>query len=485
MRSLVPYANSWEEVLAPLGMNIPVPFSIQKAGRLYRVDPNFDIQARANITVTTTYYVDSVNGNDSNNGLTPETALKTLTAANSKGDADRIYVARNSIFQKNQRPTGFSRSMEIIDYGTGEKPIITSLINNQIGTFTQTSNYYSATAGDFVALLVDKSILDVNGNPTAYTKKTSIAEVDAEAGSFYWNASTIYVRTLDDRAPDSDLMYYDSIAYRLRADGLTQFFKNIKFGGGAQFEPNTSAGGTKVYFKDCEFSVGNEQFWGLDECIIQDCDGWAYGGDVFNLDDKLGNTGYIYEVNCTLTNYNNGDPTSQCSTLHNTACAIRIGGTYQNAAGQIVADVGTGKAWIMGMKLDNGGADVTTYFENTAWLEGNTITGDPTSIYVSPNGAVYYFNNSLEGIVDNNNIYEPYLNVDPIIAGYIVNVEPDGGTIDSEACLTSTFNNYNAITIPLYDELVAYQELVLAASGTLESKLCVRNNFITLNNIAV
>lgn len=399
---------SYKNVSSPQGMTINMPFNVQRIGSRYRVDPSFNIRTRANITVTTEGYVDSVAGNDSNDGLSESTPLKTLTAANAKG-WDRIYLKRGSEFQKNQRPTELAGDVEVVTYGTGEKPRITSLVSNQIGSFSNTSNYYSATAGDYVAAVLDSSILNANGKPTAYTRKASIAEVDAEAGTFYWNASTVYIRTLDDRAPDSDLSYYDSLAYRLREDNRTQYFENIEFQFSAQFEPNSATGGAKVYFKDCNFYAGGYQFWGLDECIIMNCDFWSYGGDVINIDDKLGVTSNVYEVYCSSTNYQSGDPSSQCSTTHGTSNVVRIGCNYQDAAGQVIADTGTGQSWIMGMTLDNGGSDVTTYFSNTAWLEGNTISGDATSIQVDTTGSVFYKNNTLAGSVTETGIYAPYI----------------------------------------------------------------------------
>ena len=129
---------------------------------------------------------------------------------------------------------------------------------------------------------------------------------------------------------------------------------------------------------------------------------------MFNLDDKSGVTGNIYEVNCTVTNYQSGDTSSQCSTLHNTANAIRVGGVYRDAAGQVIGDTGTGQAWIMGMTLDNGGGNVTTFFSNTAWLERNDISGDATSIEITASGTVNYLENNLEGAVDNSGTYQPY-----------------------------------------------------------------------------
>lgn len=485
MRSLIAYVNNWQVVTAPIGMSINVPFTIERSGRQYRVDPDFNIRDRANITVSTTYYVDSVNGSDSNNGLTDSTPFATLTKVNSQGNADRIYIARGSEFQKNQRPLEFTRSIEFLTYGTGDKPRITSLINNQIGTFSQTSDYYSASAGDFVGKVVDISILDANGNPTQYTQASSIAEVDSTAGSYFWSSSVVYIRTLDDRPPDSDIMYYDNLCYRLRENNTTQYFEGIEFQWSAQFETNDATGGTKVYFKDCQFNGGNYQFWGLDECIIQNCNAFSYEGDVFNLDDKSGVTGNIYEVNCTVTNYQSGDTSSQCSTLHNTANAIRVGGVYTDAAGQVIGDTGTGQAWIMGMTLDNGGGDVTTFFSNTAWLERNDISGDTTSIQIAAGGVVNHLDNNLAGTVNNSGIYQAYTSDSVEGEGnlYATAAIANGYTGGNISCSQEIFTLLENIDTPGFEESSAYSTAALADSFTGGSVYCSELFFTKLENI--
>ena len=129
------YASNFEGVEIPTGMNIPLPFTIETNGTSYRLSEDFDIKTRANITVNRTYYVDSVSGSNSNDGLTESTPLQTILAANSKGDADRIYLKRGSFFHKNQRTRQVTRPVEVIAYGTGNKPVISSSTSNQFGSF--------------------------------------------------------------------------------------------------------------------------------------------------------------------------------------------------------------------------------------------------------------------------------------------------------------------------------------------------------------
>jgi len=406
--------SNYQAVSAPQGMIINVPFAIEQSGNNYRIDPTFDIQERANITVTKTYYVDSVAGSDSNSGLTELLPLKTLTAVNAKGDYDRIFIKRGSIFQKNERVRQFTRNCEFIAYSTGNKPKITGRVNNQIGAYSPTDSYYSASASDFVAQVVDEANLDVNGNPTSYTQQASIADVNANAGSFFWSSSVIYIRTIDDRAPDADIVCSDSTSALVNTNNLTQYWENIEFERSAQFKTADNTGVNKQYFKNCNFYRGNYQFFGQTECILQDCDLWSYSDDVINIDNNPPAASgsapcNVYEINLTGTNYKTGAGNSQISTTHHEANVIRINCDYQNAAGQIVADTGTGQSWDLGCTFNDSLAGDTFYCNNTTWMEGCNILGDAVSINVDTGGSLYYKNNILAGTVTETGIYAPYI----------------------------------------------------------------------------
>jgi len=79
------------------------------------------------------YYVDSVNGNDSNTGLTSTLAVKTLAHATSiAGASKRVGLAKGSLFRETL--TIPASGMTFGAYGSGAIPIITGA--NAIGSFT-------------------------------------------------------------------------------------------------------------------------------------------------------------------------------------------------------------------------------------------------------------------------------------------------------------------------------------------------------------
>lgn len=89
---------------------------------------SFRLQKEAD-RINTTYYLDSINGNDSNDGLSPESAWKTLEKANSVTfqPGTRLLLKAGSIFSGSLQPnaTGCPGEMFVIDrYGEGNKPVI-------------------------------------------------------------------------------------------------------------------------------------------------------------------------------------------------------------------------------------------------------------------------------------------------------------------------------------------------------------------------
>jgi len=402
------YANNFEDVVIPFGMNIPLPFTMETNGSSYRVSEDFDIKTRANITVNTTYYVDSVSGSDSNDGLTESTPLQTFTAANSKGDADRIYLKRGSYFYKNQRTRQILRPVEVIAYGEGDKPIITSDVSNQFGSFSQTSNYYSASASDFVSKVFDKSSLDLYGQPMVYTNAGSIANVDSTQGSYVWIGGVIYIRTFDDRTPDSSLIYLDNQCYGPTLD-VSQYFEDIDFFGSVQMQNSSSAGGAKSYFLNCDLKYGEHQVFGQDESIFQNCNVESLTGDALNIDDRNSVSSNVYEVSSFFTNYKKGQTNSQGSTLHGLSSALSIDSTYTKTGGQCIGDTGTGQRYILGCSLGDSVAGVSLVTQNKCYIEGSNLHTDAISIEISSTGVVCYENNTLDGIVDSQGEYNPYL----------------------------------------------------------------------------
>ncbi|THF73752.1 sugar-binding protein [Cohnella fermenti] len=75
------------------------------------------------------YYVDSVSGSDSNDGLSPSAAWKTFSHVNNTifAPGDRILLKKGSVWNERLYPKGSGTSadpIEIDSYGTGNRPVV-------------------------------------------------------------------------------------------------------------------------------------------------------------------------------------------------------------------------------------------------------------------------------------------------------------------------------------------------------------------------
>jgi len=385
----------------PSGFLTTPPFPIYKNWNNYYPDPAFNLEAHANISVAKTYYVDGRVtggiGSDSNNGLTLATPFKTLSKIQSQGDADLVYVFANSYFQKNERPTQFTRSIKFIGLGSGStRPKITADVNNQTGSFSvHSGSCYVATIAEYVGYAYDKGVLTSYGNPTGLIAAASIAACVSTAGTFFtdWPSRKVYVRLPDSRVPDSNLILGDALCMAVTADNRKQYFENIIFDY-IQLYNSTSTGGLKMYFKGCQFQTCTA--FGVTECMFQNCVGIRLtAGDVFNYDlrNTIGTT--AYEINCEFTNQKLGASNDQASTTHNGCTIIRIGGKYHDTAGQSVADVtgGVGQTWMLGCELYESVSGVAAYFDlSKVWLDGVYIHDINIGLQIQGTCQGYYRN---------------------------------------------------------------------------------------------
>jgi hypothetical protein len=118
------------------------------------------------VSFGTTYYVDATLGNDSNNGITPETAWKTLNRLNNAmiSPGDSILFKRGEVFRGNLIPVIGSDPDYVTygAYGTGNKPKI-------LGSYNRNSAFYWIDEGENIWRMVQPaatlSSLELLPNP--------------------------------------------------------------------------------------------------------------------------------------------------------------------------------------------------------------------------------------------------------------------------------------------------------------------------------
>lgn len=383
--------------------------TVQQAGSNFRaVYDAGSLQAHAAISPATTYYLNTVTGNDSNSGLTRVLAKKTWSsvvgAGNATGGAYKIVIEDGSYLYRSVSVTEPTQSVEVIGEGTvyytsDHRNICTDWVSVGSNTYTTT-----LSGGNFVSQVVDETILDANGNPTRYTAAASAVACQAAAGSFYWTAGTLYVHPADNRAlsgnpVDDDLWLLDSLARAIQVDNKSFYFENLNFRGGVRVRNNSSAGGLKSYFKSCTFQACNLTIVGVSEFVLDTCTLLNASQDSINYDTR--NTINTYAVEIDLTSGECGSATdNQASTSHTATRVVRLGGTYFDTAGQAVADVGSGYIWQAGCTMSESATSIAYYTDNcSAWLDTCTLTGNLTE---AGSGTIYKRNTTVSGTESGN-----------------------------------------------------------------------------------
>jgi hypothetical protein len=157
----------------------------------------------------TQYFVDSVTGNDSNNGLSPNTAKLTIGAIPTLKKGDIVNLAKGSYWREQLHVT--VDSVTIQSYGSGVKPILDGADPVTAVSWTKTgglTNVYQAT-------VITSNVLAATGwvntwaNNVQMVRASSAANADTIANSYFPSSDsvngpiTLYVHLTSDVDPST------------------------------------------------------------------------------------------------------------------------------------------------------------------------------------------------------------------------------------------------------------------------------------------
>ena len=168
-------------------------------------------------------FVSSVDGDDGNDGLTEVTALETLTAASaaalSAGDGVRIGLKRGSSWADSLLIGSLDNAV-VAAYGFGDLPEIDCA--DAITSWTKTggrTNVYDATGPVAKFVNGDHPVWE---DGWALIKQTSVAAVDATAGSYYADISganpVYYIHATGSGDPTSNGKLYEIATREIALD---------------------------------------------------------------------------------------------------------------------------------------------------------------------------------------------------------------------------------------------------------------------------
>lgn len=397
-------------LLANLAIADPSGFSgLTRAFSIYRQGggkffTNFDLEQVLPFTVaqaTSVFYVDSATGSDSNPGSAALPFKSIYAAIHNKSGNVLVYVKPGNYFGNDSWRDANATATKLIVRPNGAGRIVCS--RHQTGLSWSLAagqaKTYQATITS-VGSVVDTTNENADGDFVRLDLLASIAAVEAQAGSYYVNGTTIYLHTHNDRAPDSSV--YVFLAARngkYQVDSGVAWIEGIDFYAGQHpFHQATVASGTTntVYFKDCSFKYSGgvttsakNGFSSTGKCltVMQGCVAAQNLLDGFNYHESAvaGGPPTAVEIGCIgrANGFDTGG-TNNGSTIHDGGTIIRINGYYHDNQDRDIHDVNNARSWNLGCRI--GGAPVAVASGAAAgdttktWLDECTIVGSATAM---------------------------------------------------------------------------------------------------------
>ena len=166
------------------------------------------------------WYVDEINGNDTNDGKSPATPFKTIAKLLTVFSENQAVALKRGCMWRERLV--IPNSCMVTSYGEGDKPILNALDVIPKASWSKTEGYTNV----YQCLITpewggSKNWLNVYENELYLTRQTSIANVDANPGSMYPSAGTgtitLYIHTKNSDNPATNDKIYE---YTHRLNGL-------------------------------------------------------------------------------------------------------------------------------------------------------------------------------------------------------------------------------------------------------------------------
>lgn len=344
-----------------------------------------------------TYYIDYINGNDNNDGLSKEKAFKSVRVAiDLCKDNDTLFLCEGNhyrsggiLFSKD-----FNKSINVI----GE--------NNNVNIVMGDEPEWVKTSGQDKVYELTRSatrkVVDLKNN-YGLSKVNSIEEVNTTLNSWYTNGTKVYINV--GVAPNKNIVpLIGASNIQVSKIPSDMYFENLNvYGGNNPIQLNLSKG-NKAYFKNVNFYHSNPGFNGVaitggDLVVFDNCKANYNDMDGFNhhigADSSLP---LIIEINCIgIENGSDkgtaGFKSNNGTTTHDGVKSIRINGSYGRNDGGNVADVNTGtQSWNLGCAAFESyqGKDFQTSSGGTMFLDNCIAYGSENSINVVDDTATTY-----------------------------------------------------------------------------------------------
>ncbi|MER8387322.1 hypothetical protein NKH14_17695 [Mesorhizobium sp. M1380] len=372
-------------------------------------------------------YVDIATGSDINIG-SAASPLKSKTAALARclaGSKAIVYVKGGLYDFDNCWKSAVPASSTIAVVSWDGVPVISSMHDAGLVWALDSGTTYVATfAGRVVNVWDAKTAnLTADGDYGRLPIASTLANCRSTPASYFVSGTSIYVNTIDGRAPDADIRVYKKHATTTANDtngnyqtrNGTIYLEGIYFEGGVSPFFNRiddPAYKMNVYARDCTFKYGgtdNFDINGDTYCVLQNCIAAWSAQDGFNYHAIFGSAApQVIEISC-IGRYNGTDTagTNNGSTIHEGGCIIRVNGLYHHNQNRNVHDIGGSFSWNMGCTARDSTSGINSsnfvaglVGENPGtqtWLDGCTSSGSLFQLEAGDLSTIRTFNLTASG----------------------------------------------------------------------------------------
>lgn len=308
----------------------------------------------------TDYYV-SKTGSSGNTGLSPASALDTISNVLAKAGPWRIHMVEAGDWANskiNHPLANISLNMSIVCDAGIANFLGCNLGVTWISSATYLNTYFLADAN--VCQVLDTTNIDVNGYYTALADVADALTVSTTPNSEFigtgLDGTGVYVRTFDSRSPIGNDTLHANLStsefrFRNGVVGITAYYKNIYWQGVQHVTHRVLSGASRLtcvfdtcrsyYTLDLSANPGGFEMLGTIS-YMRNCKGLKNRKDGINYHNS-GTVCWFYEEDCEGSD-NGGDGlgNNNGSTCHDGSLGIRLRTTAYRNEGPNIADVSAG-----------------------------------------------------------------------------------------------------------------------------------------------
>lgn len=245
----------------------------------------------------------------------------------------------------------------------------TKIAGNRLSSWVFESGVYKSTQTDATHDIVDivnLTKLNEFGMPYIYEKVSTLAECQSRVGTYYQLDADVYMNPYSYHTVSSTIAIVNTSVIQLSQNGTNRtVFENIGFFcNGSLFSPNNIL--HELYLINCKFHRGTQDSFAISgkyRVFLYNCIAAYSSKDLFNYHSDTKDS-LAVEINCigygagkykiaggnTTTTSNNG------STAHDGLNILRIGFSYWDCQGPIVADINN----CYSISIDGSAKDIIT-----------------------------------------------------------------------------------------------------------------------------